>query len=153
LSEQRRFESSVALSEPAPVRESTLVTLGAVGAIVALSFVVGVISSLYATELVDLGPVHVSVGAVIAGVFDLVGGLLAGWLLTSRDAVLLPGLGWFLGLAVLVFVPASGGDVLVPGSGDDVYAFLAAGVGGTVLAGLIGFRDALRVGRRATPGA
>lgn len=138
---------------PAGPAESTLVTIGAIAGIVLLAVVVGVISSLYATELVRFGAVHVSVGAVIAGVFDLAGGLAAGWLLTSRDAILLPGLGWFVGLAVLVFVPTGGGDVVVPGSGDDVYAFLVAGVGGTALAGLIGYRDLLLVGRRATPGA
>lgn len=129
-----------------------MVTVGAVVSILALAFVVGVISSLYATELLYLGPVHLSVGALIAGAFDLAGGLFAGWLLGSRDAILLPGAGWFIGLAVLVFVPTGGGDVLVPGSGDDIYAFLAAGVGGTAIAGLLGYRDLL-LRPRATPRA
>ncbi len=144
--------------------EGRLITAGAVGGVLAVGIVVGVISSAYATELVRFGPLHLSVGALMAGVFALAGGVLASWALTSRDAALLPGIGWFLGLAVLVFVPTGGGDVLVPGSGDDVYAFLTAGVGGAVLAGLVAYRDLLaktraRAGRpgfrgdRATPAA
>jgi hypothetical protein len=132
---------------------STQYTVGAAAGVLVVAALVGVISALYATALVNLGPVHISVGAVIAGGFDLVGGLIASWALTSRDAALLPGLGWFLGLAILVFVPTSGGDVLVPGSGDDIVAFLAAGVGGAVLAGLYSYRTLFSRLGRATPGA
>jgi hypothetical protein len=135
---------------------SGIATAAALVAVLLLAIVIGVISSLYATQLVRFGPIHISVGAVIAGGFDLLGGLLAAYLLELKDAALVPGLGWFLGLAVLVFVPTGGGDVLVPGSGDDVYAFLAAGVSGTVLAGALSYwpgRLPALVLRRTTPGA
>jgi hypothetical protein len=120
--------------------EHPLMAFGAGVAVFALAVVVGLLSSFYATALILLGAVHLSIGALIAGAFTLAGGLVVSWALRSRDAALLPGIGWFVGLAILVFSPTSGGDVLVPGSGDDVYAFIAAGAGGAVVAGLYAFR-------------
>jgi hypothetical protein len=127
-------------AEPPQVPERRQVVVAAGIAVFTLAVVVGLLSSFYATALVTLGAVHLSIGALMAGAFTFAGGIAAGWALTSRDAVLLPGIGWFVGLAILVFSPTGVGEVIVPGSGDDVYAFVAAGVGGAVLAGIYAFR-------------
>lgn len=128
-------------AEPADAQPAhPLANVGAAVAVFVLAVVVGLLSSFYATALIVLGAVHLSIGALIAGIFTLVGGITASWALASRDAALLPGIGWFVGLAILVFSPTGVGEVIVPGSGDDVYAFVAGGVVGAVLAGLYAFR-------------
>jgi hypothetical protein len=142
-------------AEPPDLRpERPWTKVGAAVGIFALAVVVGLLSSFYATALIFIGALHLSIGALIAGVFTLAGGIAASWALASRDAALLPGIGWFVGLAVLVFSPTGVGEVIVPGSGDDVYAFVAAGVVGAVLAGCYAFRGVFfsRPGR-ATPRA
>ena len=80
------------------------------------------------------------VGAVIAGVANCLFGPLAVWGLGSRDASALPGLGRFVAVAVALFGPRPGGDILLPGSGWDVIAFAIAGPVGSVLAGVFGRR-------------
>ena len=117
-----------------------LVTAAAAVSLVVVGIVTGFIGVLQATTLVEFGPVHVSVGAVIAGVANCLFGLLAIWGLGSRDASALPGLGWFVAVAVALFGPRPGGDILLPGSGWDVIAFAIAGPVGSVLAAVFGGR-------------
>ncbi len=117
-----------------------LVTAAAAVSLVAAGIVSGLIGVLQATRIAEFGPVHVSVGAVIAGVANLLFGLLAVWGLGSRDASALPGLGWFVAVAVALFGPRPGGDILLPGSGWDVISFAVAGPVGALLAGVCGGR-------------
>jgi hypothetical protein len=117
-----------------------LVTVAAAVSLVILGIVSGFVGVLQATSLVRFGAVHISVGAVICGVANFLFGLLAVWGLGSRDASALPGLGWFIAVAVALFGPRPGGDILLPGSGWDVIAFAVAGPIGAVLAGVFGGR-------------
>jgi hypothetical protein len=117
-----------------------LVTAAAAVSLVVVGLVTGLIGVLEATALVRLGAVHLSVGAVIAGVANCAFGLLAVWGLGSRDAAALPALGWFGALAVVLFGPRPGGDILLPGSGWDVISFVVAGAVGGVLAAAFGGR-------------
>jgi hypothetical protein len=117
-----------------------LVTAAAAVSLVVVGLVTGLIGVLQATALVRLGAVHLSVGAVIAGVANFAFGLLAVWGLGSRDAAALPALGWFGTLAVVLFGPRPGGDILLPGSGWDVISFVVAGAVGAVLAAVFGGR-------------
>jgi hypothetical protein len=117
-----------------------LVTAAAAVSLVVAGIVSGFVGVLQATTLVTLGAVHISVGAVIVGVANFQLGLLAVWGLGSRDASALPGLGWFVALAVALFGPRPGGDVLLPGSGWDVISFAIAGPVGAVLAAVFGGR-------------
>ena len=115
-------------------RAATLVTAGAVVAVLALGFVIGLISTLAATALVRLGPVHLSVGALVAGPGNAVLGIAAAWGLRSREASMLPAVGWFMAVLVGVFAPRPGGDIVVPGSGWDVGAFVIVGIAGAAVA-------------------
>jgi hypothetical protein len=117
-----------------------LMTVATAASLLVVGIVTGFIGVLQATTLVRFGALHISVGAVIAGVADFLFGLLAVWGLGSRDASALPGLGWFVAVAVALFGPRPGGDILLPGSGWDVIAFAVAGPVGTVLAGVLGGR-------------
>ena len=113
-----------------------LVTAAAAVSLVVVGIVTGWIGVLEATALVRLGAVHISVGAVISGVANCAFGLLAVWGLGGRDAAALPGLGWFAAVAVALFGPRPGGDILLPGSGGDVISFAVAGPIGAALAGV-----------------
>lgn len=117
-----------------------LVTAAAAVSLVVAGIVSGLVGLLQATTLVRLGAVHISVGAVIVGVANCLLGLLAVWGLGSRDASALPGLGWFVAVAVALFGPRPGGDILLPGSGWDVISFATAGPVGAVVAGVFGGR-------------
>jgi hypothetical protein len=117
-----------------------LVTVAAAVSLVVVGVVTGFVGVLQATALVRFGPAHLSVGAVIVGVANFLFGLLAVWGLGSRDASALPGLGWFIAVAVALFGPRPGGDILLPGSGWDVISFAIAGPVGAVLAGVFGGR-------------
>jgi hypothetical protein len=108
--------------------------------LVVVGIVAGYIGILEATALIRLGPVHISVGAVISGVINCAVGLLAVWGLGSRDAAALPALGWFAMLALALFGPRPGGDILLPGSGWDVISFVIAGAVGAALAGALASR-------------
>jgi len=108
--------------------------------LVVLGAVAGVIGLLEATALVRLGIVHVSVGAVIAGVANFAIGLFAVWGLGVRDAAALPALGWFAVLLVAIFGPRPGGDIIIPGSGWDVGVFVVAGTIGPALAAVLAGR-------------
>ncbi|HEY5049349.1 MAG TPA: hypothetical protein VII50_00495, partial [Acidothermaceae bacterium] len=77
-----------------------LVTAAAAVSLVVVGVVAGFIGIIEATALVRLGPVHISVGAVISGVANCALGLLAVWGLGSREAAALPALGWFVMVAV-----------------------------------------------------
>ena len=112
-----------------------LVTAAAAVSLVVVGIVAGFIGIIEATALVRLGPVHISIGAVISGVANCAIGLLAVWGLGSREAAALPALGWFLMVAVALFGPLPGGDILIPGSGWDVISFAVAGAAGAALAG------------------
>jgi hypothetical protein len=116
------------------------VTAAAAVSLVVAGIVSGFVGVMQATTLVRLGAVHICVGAVIVGVANFLLGLLAVWGLGSRDASALPGLGWFVAVAVALFGPRPGGDVLLPGSGWDVISFAIAGPVGAVLAGVFGGR-------------
>jgi hypothetical protein len=116
------------------------VTAAAAVSLVVVGIVTGFIGVLEATRLVQFGAVHISVGAVICGVANFAFGLLAVWGLGSRDASALPGLGWFVAVAVALFGPRPGGDILLPGSGWDVISFAVAGPIGAVLAAVFGGR-------------
>ena len=111
-----------------------LLTLGVLGA------VVGIFTGLQATRTMPVGPVHVSVGAVAALVLTAALGTCATVALRSRDAAFAPGAGWFVAVLGLLFAPHPGGDVVLPGDGGDVVAFLLLGIGGTVAAGFIAAR-------------
>lgn len=114
-----------------------LVTAAAAVALVVVGFVAGFIGLIEATALIRLGPVHISVGALISGVANCAVGLLAVWGLGSREAAALPALGWFAMVALAIFGPLPGGDILLPGSGWDVVSFVTAGaLGAAVAAGL-----------------
>jgi hypothetical protein len=99
--------------------------------------VVGLFSGLQATRLVLLGPVHISVGAVAALVLNAGLGVLAAWALRSRDAAFAPGVGWFIAVLGLLFLPHPGGDIVLPGSGADAIAFLLLGIVGVIVAVLV----------------
>jgi hypothetical protein len=58
----------------------------------------------------------------------------------SRDAATLPGLGWFLAVLGLLFLPHPGGDIVLPGSGGDAIGFLVAGILGVIAAGVTAAR-------------
>jgi hypothetical protein len=117
-----------------------LVTAAAAVALVVVGFVAGFIGLIEATALIRLGAVHISVGAVISGVANCAVGVLAVWGLGSREAAALPALGWFVMVAVALFGPLPGGDILLPGSGWDVVSFLVAGAVGAALAGALARR-------------
>ena len=117
-----------------------LVTAAAAVALVVVGFVAGFIGLIEATALIRLGVVHISVGAVISGVANCAVGVLAVWGLGSREAAALPALGWFVMVAVALFGPLPGGDILLPGSGWDVVSFLVAGAVGAALAGALARR-------------
>jgi hypothetical protein len=104
-------------------------------ALVVVGILAGFIGLIEATALIRLGPVHISVGALISGVANCAIGLLAVWGLDSREAAALPALGWFVMVAVALFGPLPGGDILLPGSGWDVVSFVVAGAVGAALAG------------------
>jgi hypothetical protein len=112
-----------------------LVTAAAAVSLVVVGVIAGFISVVEATALVRFGPVHISIGAVIAGAANCAIGLLAVWGLGSREAAALPALGWFVMVAVALFGPLPGGDILIPGSGWDVISFAIAGAAGAALAG------------------
>ena len=111
-----------------------LLALGVLGA------VVGIFTGLQATRTMPVGPVRVSVGAVAALVLTVGLGTLATVALRSRDAAYAPGAGWFVAVLGLLFAPHPGGDVVLPGDGGDVVAFLLLGIVGTVAAGIIASR-------------
>jgi len=113
-----------------------------------LGVVVGLFSGLQATRLVLLGPVHISVGALAALVLNAGFGVAAGWALRSRDAAFAPGVGWFIAVLGLLFLPHPGGDIVLPGSGADAIAFLLLGIVGVIAAVAITARI---VPRRALP--
>jgi hypothetical protein len=117
-----------------------LVTAAAAVTLVVVGIVAGFIGLIEATALVRLGPVHISVGAVISGAANCALGLLAVWGLGSRDAAALPALGWFGVLAAALFGPRPGGDILLPGSGWDVVSFVIVGVVGAALAAALAGR-------------
>jgi hypothetical protein len=117
-----------------------LVTAAAAVALVVVGIVAGFIGLIEATALIRFGPVHLSVGALISGAANFAVGLLAVWGLSSREAAALPALGWFVMLAVALFGPLPGGDILLPGSGWDVVSFVIAGAVGAALAGGLGLR-------------
>ena len=96
--------------------------------------VVGLFTALQATRLLLLGPVHLSVGAVAALVLNAAFGVLAAWALRSRDAAFMPGVGWFVAVLAVLFLPHPGGDVVLPGSGADAITFLLLGVVGVIVA-------------------
>lgn len=117
-----------------------LVTAAAAVALVVVGIVAGFIGLIEATALLRVGPIHISVGAVISAVANCAIGLLAVWGLESREAAALPALGWFAMVAVALFGPLPGGDILLPGSGWDVVSFVVAGAVGAALAGGLGPR-------------
>lgn len=114
-----------------------------------LGLVVGVFTGFQATRLLYWGPLHVSVGGFAALVLNVLFGGLAAWGLTSREAALMPGIGWFIAVLGLLFLPHPGGDIVLPGSGGDAIAFLLLGIAGTILAAMIATRI---VPPRALPG-
>ncbi|HET9186814.1 MAG TPA: hypothetical protein VFN80_02585 [Acidothermaceae bacterium] len=103
-------------------------------AIGVVGVVVGFFTGLQATRLLLLGPVHVSVGAVAALALNAGFGVLAAWALRSRDAAFMPGVGWFVAVLAVLFLPHPGGDIVLPGSGADAIAFLLLGVVGVIVA-------------------
>jgi hypothetical protein len=128
-----------------------LVTAAAAVALVVVGIVAGFIGLIEATALIRLGPAHISVGAVISGVANCAVGLLAVWGLGGRDAAALPALGWFGVLAVALFGPRPGGDILLPGSGWDVISFVIAGAVGAALAAALAGRVTSTRTSPATP--
>ena len=127
-----------------------LVTAAAAVALVVVGTVAGFIGLIEATALLRFGPVHISVGAAISVVANCGLGLLAVWGLESREAAALPALGWFAMVAVALFGPLPGGDILLPGSGWDVVSFVVAGAVGAVLAGGLAGGLAAALARRVT---
>ncbi len=105
-----------------------MLSIGVVGA------VVGLFTSLQATRLILFGPVHLSVGAIAALIVNAGFGVLAGWALQSRDAAFVPGVGWFVAVLAVLFLPHPGGDIVLPGSGADAIAFLLLGIIGVIVA-------------------
>jgi hypothetical protein len=114
------------------IYRSTLVMLVIIGG------VVGLFTGVQVTRLWELGPVHISAGALTALVANAALGVVAAWALQSRDAAFLPGVGWFLVVLGLLFLPHPGGDIMLPGSGGDVLAFIVLGFAGTFAAGFVG---------------
>jgi hypothetical protein len=108
-----------------------MLSIGVVGV------VVGVFSSFQATRLILLGPVHISVGGVAALALNGGFGVLSGWALQSRDAVFAPGVGWFVAVLAVLFLPHPGGDIVLPGAGADAIAFLLMGVVGVIAAAVL----------------
>ena len=96
--------------------------------------VVGFFTALQATRLLLFGPLHISVGAIAALAMNAGFGVLAGWALRSRDAAFVPGVGWFVAVLAVLFLPHPGGDIVLPGAGADAIAFLLLGVVGVVVA-------------------
>jgi len=117
-----------------------LVSAAAAVALVVVGIVAGFIGLIEATALIEFGPAHLSVGALVSAVANCGLGLLAVWGLDSREAAALPALGWFAMLAVALFGPLPGGDILLPGSGWDVVSFVVAGAVGAAVAGGLGRR-------------
>ncbi|HEX7105764.1 MAG TPA: hypothetical protein VF218_07365 [Acidothermaceae bacterium] len=105
-----------------------------------VGIVVGLFTGLQATRLLVLGPVHISVGALAALVLNVGFGVLAAWALQSRDAAFMPGVGWFVAVLGLLFLPHPGGDIVLPGSGADAIAFLLLGIVGVILAAVVAAR-------------
>jgi len=105
-----------------------------------VGIVVGLFTGLQATRLLLLGPVHISVGALAALVLNVGLGVLAAWALQSRDAAFMPGVGWFVAVLGLLFLPHPGGDIVLPGSGADAIAFLLLGIAGVILAAVAAAR-------------
>jgi hypothetical protein len=136
------------VSSPPPSPPSA-VSRTAFGSLVVLGLVVGVFTGFQATRLLYWGPLHVSVGGFAALVLNVLFGGLAAWGLTSREAALMPGIGWFIAVLGLLFLPHPGGDIVLPGSGGDAIAFLLLGIAGTILAAMIATRI---VPPRALPG-
>ena len=68
------------------------VAAGAGAALVAVGALSGALGAIEATALLQLGPLHLSVGALLAGAVNLGFGWLAAWGLGSREAAALPGL-------------------------------------------------------------
>jgi len=136
------------VSSPPPSPPSA-VSRTAFGSLFVLGLVVGVFTGFQATWLLYWGPLHVSVGGFAALVLNVLFGGLAAWGLTSREAALMPGIGWFIAVLGLLFLPHPGGDIVLPGSGGDAIAFLLLGIAGTILAAMIATRI---VPPRALPG-
>ena len=124
---------------------------GAFIALLVLGGVAGLFSGLQATRLWQLGAVHLSVGGLIAVVANAGFGVFAAWGLGSRDAALVPGVGWFLAVLGLLFLPHPGGDIVVPESGWDSIAFLVLGFAGIALAAIVAGRIVPRAVRPASP--
>lgn len=129
-------------------------------AIAVLLFVVGLVLGVVSGFLVPLrlfgGVEGLSVVLALLGTVLL--GLLGGWGTGRAPAAVIPGAGWFVGVAALnLYLP--GGDIIIPGSlpvdpGITYvgYGFLLAGVVGTVAALTITTRRLNRRRRTATPG-
>jgi len=125
---------------------------GAIIALLVLGAVVGLFSGLQATRLWDLGALHLSVGGLAALVANALFGALGACGLRSRDVAFVPGIGWFLVVLGLLFLPHPGGDIVVPGSGGDAIGFVVLGFVGTGLAGIVAARLVPRPEPTATPG-
>lgn len=117
-----------------PTARSPVIYRSTLGLLVILGGVVGLFSGLQATRLWELGPVHLSVGGLVALIANAVFGVAAATALRSRDAAFLPGVGWFFVVLGLLFLPHPGGDVMLPGSGGDAIAFIVLGFAGTFAA-------------------
>ncbi len=127
--------SAVPRGEASPVRSRLrCVYRWAMLSIVVVGVVVGLFSGLQATRLLLLGPVHITVGGAAALALNAGFGVVAAWALRSRDAALMPGVGWFVAVLGLLFLPHPGGDIVLPGSGADAIAFLLLGVAGVIVA-------------------
>jgi len=111
-------------SAPQPDRRWTWLTAG-IG--VLLGLVTGLLTAVQATRVVD----GVPVGALAAFGANFGGGVLIGWGLRAREAAALPAFGWLLAVFLLIALPRPGGDVLLPGSGAPVVAFLLGGIAGS----------------------
>lgn len=140
--------SSPAFPEPS---SSPALRRGALVALLLLGAVVGLFSGLQATRLWDVGSLHLSAGALAAVAANTLFGALGAWGLRSRDAAFIPGIGWFLVVLALLFLPHPGGDIVVPGSGGDAIAFIVAGFVGAGVAAIVAARLIPRAPRPATP--
>jgi hypothetical protein len=105
------------------------------GVLVIIGCVVGFFTGLQATRTWELGAVHLSIGALAALFANVLFGIAAAWALQSRDAAFLPGIGWFLAVLGLLFLPHPGGDIMLPGAGGDAIAFIVLGFIGAFAAG------------------